>query len=94
MFTIYQHSTAEKVMYMYYLLGYKLLNTGKNEGLSDESRHIRSQNTFILALDGDIDFLPDAVLALVDSMKRNPLVAAACGRIHPVGSAGQFFLLS
>jgi chitin synthase len=36
-------------------------------------------------LDGDVDFKPEAVLLLVDRMRKNPKVAAACGRIHPTG---------
>ena len=45
----------------------------------------QAQNTFVLALDGDVDFKPEAVLLLVDRMRKNPKVAAACGRIHPTG---------
>jgi chitin synthase len=37
-------------------------------------------------LDGDVDFKPEAVLLLVDRMRKNPKVGAACGRIHPIGS--------
>jgi chitin synthase len=36
--------------------------------------------------DGDIDFQPPAVSLLVDLMKKNRNLGAACGRIHPVGS--------
>lgn len=46
--------------------------------------------TFILALDGDVDFKPDAVLRLLERMLKNPDVGAACGRIIPVGG-GQLF---
>lgn len=45
-----------------------------------------SENTFILALDGDIDFQPQSVHLLVDYMKKNRTLGAACGRIHPVGA--------
>lgn len=45
-----------------------------------------AENTYILALDGDIDFQPEAVLRLVDLMKKNKSLGAACGRIHPIGS--------
>lgn len=72
-----------QVMYMYYLLGYNLMENNK---MSTVLRDLRSRNTFILALDGDIDFQPQAVLLLVDLMKRNAAVGAACGRIHPIGS--------
>ena len=45
----------------------------------------QAQNTFVLALDGDVDFKPEAVRLLVDQMKTNPKVASVCGRIHPIG---------
>ena len=94
-----------QVMYMYYLLLYKLI--GKKEskdmgrryslfqnfsGFGDfmktipEDKKLLAQNTFVLALDGDVDFKPEAVLLLVDRMRKNPKVGAACGRIHPIGS--------
>jgi len=94
-----------QVMYMYYLLSYKLLGRkeskdfGKKYSLFDnfsgfgdfmnnisEDKKLLAQNTFILALDGDVDFKPEAVLLLVDRMRKNPKVGAACGRIHPIGS--------
>ncbi|CAF1323989.1 unnamed protein product [Adineta steineri] len=95
-----------QVMYMYYLLSFKLLrrkNGGNNLtqpttnldadfiGFSEflknlpHDKKISAQNTFVLALDGDVDFKPEAVLLLVDRMRKNPKVAAACGRIHPTG---------
>ena len=49
----------------------------------------QAANTFILALDGDVDFKPDAVRLLVDLLKKNKKVGAACGRIHPIGR-GQY----
>ena len=45
-----------------------------------------SENTFILTLDGDVDFRPDSVRLLLDRMKKNRKVGAVCGRIHPIGS--------
>ncbi|BFY98509.1 hypothetical protein BsWGS_01548 [Bradybaena similaris] len=99
-----------QVMYMYYLLGYRLLgqqdeslNTStleKDGKWSHTSNHfikgnlfkyipervlVQAENTFILALDGDVDFKPHAVQLLVDRMKKNKKVGAACGRIHPIG---------
>lgn len=62
-------------MYMYYILGY-LLKTKKA---------YKPEEIFLLALDGDVDFQPEAMLLLLDRMKRNPDVGAACGRIHPIG---------
>ncbi|XP_062604879.1 chitin synthase chs-1-like [Saccostrea cucullata] len=83
-----------QVMYLYYLLLFKMNETKENEkkklknGVRDLERIMKNftNNTFILALDGDVDFKPDAVSLLLDRMKKNPLVGAACGRIHPIGS--------
>ncbi|CAG5120237.1 unnamed protein product, partial [Candidula unifasciata] len=99
-----------QVMYMYYLLGYRLLgqqdeslnsSTAEKDGKwNSTSNHfvkgnlfkyipervlVQAENTFILALDGDVDFKPHAVQLLVDRMRKNKKVGAACGRIHPVG---------
>lgn len=68
---------------MYYLLGYKLTH---RTDLEVERKEVIAENTFILALDGDIDFQPNAVELLVDLMKKNRNLGAACGRIHPIGS--------
>ncbi|CAC5366537.1 CHS1 [Mytilus coruscus] len=71
-----------QVMYMYYLLGFKLLS----EPLDSKRKQTLADNTYILALDGDVDFKPSAVQLLVDRMKKNEKVGAACGRIHPIGT--------
>uniref|UniRef100_A0A2C9JQ23 chitin synthase n=2 Tax=Biomphalaria TaxID=6525 RepID=A0A2C9JQ23_BIOGL len=71
-----------QVMYMYYFLGHQLISSN----LTLAARKARAENTFILALDGDIDFQPSAVQILVDRMRKNPALGAACGRIHPLGS--------
>ncbi|KAK7493294.1 hypothetical protein BaRGS_00015420, partial [Batillaria attramentaria] len=71
-----------QVMYMYYFLAHQLL--GQN--ISEERKMVRAQNTFLLALDGDVDFQPEALLLLIDRLKLSPNVGAACGRIHPIGS--------
>nr|QWX20092.1 chitin synthase 2 [Henosepilachna vigintioctopunctata] len=71
-----------QVMYMYYLLGYRLMD---NPEISRDEKTEMSQNTFLLALDGDIDFKPDAMHLLMEYMKINKKLGAACGRIHPVG---------
>ena len=52
----------------------------------DDLDRVRAENTFLLALDGDVDFRPEAVRLLIDRMKKNKKVGAACGRIHPIGS--------
>lgn len=71
-----------QVMYMYYLLGHNLMD----QPIEVERKSTKAENTYILALDGDIDFRPGAVQLLVDLMKKNRKLGAACGRIHPVGS--------
>ncbi|XP_061177707.1 chitin synthase chs-2-like [Saccostrea echinata] len=90
-----------QVMYMYYLLSYKTNEMRKemendpklqSKGPSERKDVLKSRmqkytnNIYILALDGDVDFKPEAIDLLLDRMKKNPLVGAACGRIHPIGS--------
>lgn len=72
-----------QVMYLYYLLSFKLNEVREKV---QESLPTLTENAFILALDGDVDFKPEAVSLLLDRMKKNPLVGAACGRIHPIGA--------
>ena len=69
-------------MYMYYFLGYRLWSREPNL----RRRQDKADNTFLLALDGDVDFDPKAMLLLVDLLRKDPKVGAACGRIHPTGS--------
>lgn len=71
-----------QVMYMYYLLGHRLMELP----IHINRKAIIARNTFILALDGDIDFKPDALLLLLDLMKKDKKLGAACGRIHPTGN--------
>ncbi|XP_063775429.1 chitin synthase chs-2-like [Pseudophryne corroboree] len=95
-----------QIMYLYYLLGWKLnhkyeILAGKRDKdeiddieaeleLSKANKVISQQkaksNTYILALDGDTDFQPSALMLLVDRLKMYPHVGAACGRIHPTGT--------
>ena len=42
----------------------------------------------MLALDGDFNFKPEAVLLHVDRMRKNPKNDAGCVPIHPIGSYG------
>ena len=67
---------------MYYLLGHRLMELP----ISVDRKEVMADNTYLLTLDGDIDFQPQAVQLLVDLMKKNRNLGAACGRIHPVGS--------
>uniref|UniRef100_A0A8C9XL95 chitin synthase n=1 Tax=Sander lucioperca TaxID=283035 RepID=A0A8C9XL95_SANLU len=78
-----------QVMYLYYLLGWKLMNklyTRWQKGEDKAELRKEKHNTYILALDGDTDFQPAAVMLLIDRLKMYPSVGAACGRIHPTGS--------
>ena len=36
-----------------------------NDNLSEAQKDVRARNTFLLALDGDVDFQPDAIVKLV-----------------------------
>ncbi|KAK6489131.1 chitin synthase chs-2-like [Huso huso] len=53
-------------------------NDNKRKKISDD-------NTYIMALDGDTDFHPSALILLVDRLRMYQNVGAACGRIHPTG---------
>ena len=44
------------------------------------------ENTFILTLDGDIEFEPLAVKLMVDKIRKNPKIGSVCGRVFPIGS--------
>ncbi|KAM6950004.1 chitin synthase 1 [Lycodopsis pacificus] len=48
-------------------------------------KFISDDNTYILALDGDTDFQPKAVILLIDRLRMYKAVGAVCGRIHPTG---------
>ncbi|XP_076465689.1 uncharacterized protein LOC143297300 [Babylonia areolata] len=100
-----------QVLYLYYLLGYRLmadyktvdealragdsklkrrrrLRVRKNTSLLNNispSKVRQADNIFLMTLDGDVDFRPEAVRLLLDRMKKNKKVAAVCGRIHPIG---------
>jgi chitin synthase len=66
-----------QVMYIDYLIRYEIGN------------HSDLENTFLLTLDGDMDFRPKAVHILVDVMNSQRDVGIACNRSHPTGSAGK-----
>ncbi|CAF2149420.1 unnamed protein product [Rotaria magnacalcarata] len=106
------------VMYMYYLLGYRILGQCEERMKSltkviedspdkrnyrrhfdqNEDLHVyykdilgprlllEAENTFILSVDGDVDFGPDSVRMLTDRMKKDKKVGAVSSRIHPIGS--------
>ncbi|KAM4770977.1 chitin synthase chs-2-like [Rhinophrynus dorsalis] len=84
-----------QIMYLFYLLGWKLFrrhaNSAENVIETTEKDQIQAEmekeksNTYVLALDGDTDFQPSALMLLVDRLRMYPGVGAACGRIHPTG---------
>lgn len=51
-----------------------------------EKTILKAENTFCMALDGDVDFKPNALQLLIDRLRRNKKVGVVCGRIHPIGS--------
>ena len=69
-------------MYMYYFLGHQIV---AKEELNEKEKDIQAQNTYLLALDGDMSFKPEAVIKLVQLMRQNSKLGACCGRIHPTG---------
>uniref|UniRef100_A0A1I7XS62 chitin synthase n=1 Tax=Heterorhabditis bacteriophora TaxID=37862 RepID=A0A1I7XS62_HETBA len=71
-----------QVMYMYYLLGHRIMDSP----MSIEDRQQLADNTFILAIDGDSKFEPEAVMRLLNLMNTKSDIGCACGRIHPIGS--------
>ncbi|KAG7314059.1 hypothetical protein KOW79_022555 [Hemibagrus wyckioides] len=83
-----------QIMYMYYLLGWRLhknyyqMHKQGDVHLKNVEEQLQKakENTYILALDGDTDFQPSAVMLLVDRLRLYPEVGAACGRIHPTGT--------
>lgn len=77
-----------EVMYMYYLLGHRIMDSP----LSLEDRQQMADNTFILALDGDSKFEPEAALRLLQLMKQKSDIGCACGRIHPIGRGTRLLL--
>ncbi|CAC5411436.1 CHS1 [Mytilus coruscus] len=56
------------------------------EKIRHKKRWSQAENTYVMALDGDVDFSPEALQLLIDRMKKNTKVGATCGRIKPGGS--------
>ena len=67
---------------MYWLLGHRI---AERTDVDEKRKETIAMHTFILALDGDINFRPHALHLVVDLMKKNKKLGAACGRIHPIG---------
>ena len=58
----------------------------KDGEVSQTTSPITEENTYIMALDGDVDFDPKSVESVLERLTRNKSVAAACNEIKPVGS--------
>ena len=78
-------SVPIQVLYLHYLLKYKL-----RQDTSPGHREIRESQTYVLFLDGDVVFKPNAVFLLADLLKRDESVGGCCGRVHPNGSGTRF----
>ena len=52
----------------------------------DAKLRSKLENTFILTLDGDVEFRPKAVHLMVDKMREDNQIGSVCGRVHPIGS--------
>ena len=66
-------------LYLYWYLHYRQRNYIKDKINSDNER------MYLLALDGDIDFHPDAIISVLDLIKSDSSLGSVCGRIAPMG---------
>lgn len=67
---------------MYYLLQHRIMDSH----LSTQDRQMQSDNTYLLAIDGDSKFVPSAVIKLLHLMTIKSNIGCACGRIHLIGN--------
>ncbi|KAK0148640.1 Chitin synthase chs-1 [Merluccius polli] len=49
------------------------------------TKNVSDSSIYLMALDGDTDFQPKALVLLLDRLRMYDNVGAACGRIHPTG---------
>jgi len=72
-----------QIMYLYYLFGWKIdaCNMTNSRNIK-----LKKENSYLLALDGDVDFEPIDFELVLARMQKNPDVAACCNQIHPSGS--------
>ncbi len=52
----------------------------------DSTLRTKLENTYILTLDGDVEFKPEAVKQMCDKMKTDLKIGSVCGRVWPIGS--------
>ena len=62
-------------MYMYYFLGYQLEDDPSLR--TEKEKEHRANNTFLLALDGDVDFQPDAIVKVL-FYNHNRIILPSC----------------
>ena len=72
-----------QVMYMYSLFGFKMDDC---KMVNSNGKTLKKENTYMLALDGDVDFEPVDFELVLNRMVRNLDVAACCNQIHPQGT--------
>ena len=47
---------------------------------------LQADRTFLLHVDGDVDFKPESVHILIDMMNKDEQLGAVCGRTNPRGN--------
>ena len=62
-----QKKRWSQAMYFHYLLGYSFMN----QPISDSRKEIRAQNTFILTVDGDMEFTPESIATSLQIIQSN-----------------------
>ena len=65
-----------QIMYMYYFLGYQLEDDPSLR--TEKEKEHRANNTFLLALDGDVDFQPDAIVKVLFYRCHNKIMLPSC----------------
>lgn len=76
-----------QIMYLYYLIHWKIDSCR----YSQNGLPVEKDKTFILTLDGDVDFEPVAVEKCLTRLLLNDLTAACCCEIIPTASSTCFF---
>ena len=83
-----------QVMYMNYVINYRIPESLKENSRSRgrrRNRPLNTENTFILTTDADIDFTAESAMVLLDSLASNKEVGAVCARTHPKGSGALYW---
>lgn len=72
-------------MYFNYLYGYKILSNDSEREKYNLTKMEDLYDIMFLALDGDIDFHPDALITCLNRLKARKEIGICCGKIHPKG---------